>query len=251
MTHPSPSPHERAARRLVQAPGDDSPADRPSEARQDAQESQESPERAVTLLEQMGGLGGLVASVVPVLVFVVVNTITGLQPALWSAVGAAAAVAVWRLVRREPLQPAVSGVVGVGLCAFIAYRTGEARGFFLYGIWFSLVAGVAFLVSVAVRRPLVGVIWSVLNGTEMAWRADRRARFGYDVATVVWAVFFLARFAVQQWLYTAQQTAWLGVARLLMGLPLTAVAALVTIWAVRRAMRLGQDSGDSGLERAA
>lgn len=190
---------------------------------------------APTLLEQMGGVGGLISSVLPVLVFVLVNTLTGLQPAIWSALGAAAAVGVWRLCRRELLQPAVSGVLGVGVCAFIAYRTGEARGFFLYGIWFSLVAGLAFALSVAVRRPLVGVLWSVFNGSGSGWRSDRRARFGYDVATVVWAVFFLARFGVQRWLYEAQETTLLGVARLAMGLPLTAVAALVTIWAVRRA----------------
>ncbi|HEX2301833.1 MAG TPA: DUF3159 domain-containing protein, partial [Pseudonocardiaceae bacterium] len=141
----------------------------------------------------------------------------------------------WRLWRREVLQPAVSGVLGVGVCAFIAYRTGEARGFFLYGIWFSLVAGLAFVLSVVVRRPLVGVLWSALNGSGSGWRFDRRARFGYDVATLVWAVFFLARFGVQQWLYEAQETTLLGVARLAMGLPLTTVAALVTIWAIRRA----------------
>ncbi|MGH3991764.1 MAG: DUF3159 domain-containing protein [Pseudonocardiaceae bacterium] len=191
--------------------------------------------RAPTLLEQLGGVGGLVSSVAPVLVFVMVNTLTGLMPAIWSSLAAAAAVGVWRLIRREPLQPAVSGVLGVALCAFIAYRTGDARGFFLYGIWFSLVAGLAFVLSVAVRRPLVGVLWSVLNGSGSAWRYDRRARFGYDVATLVWAVFFLARFGVQRWLYEAQETTLLGVARLLMGLPLTAVAALVTIWAIRRA----------------
>jgi hypothetical protein len=188
-----------------------------------------------TLLEQMGGVGGLVASVVPVVVFVVVNTLTGLQAAIWSALGGGVAVGLWRLARREPLQPAVSGILGVGLCAFIAYRTGEARGFFLYGIWYSLVAGLAFLVSVVVRRPLVGVLWSVLNGVGSHWRFDRRARFGYQVATMVWAVFFLARFGVQRWLYEAQETTLLGVARLAMGLPLTAVAALVTIWAIRRA----------------
>jgi hypothetical protein len=50
-------------------------------------------------------------------------------------------------------------------------------------------------------------------------------------------VFFLARFGVQRWLYEAQETTQLGVARLAMGLPLTAVAALVTIWAIRRAAR--------------
>ncbi|MGH8922340.1 MAG: DUF3159 domain-containing protein, partial [Actinomycetes bacterium] len=90
------------------------------------------PTRAPTLLEQLGGVGGLVSSVVPLVVFVLMNPLIGLQPAIWASVGAAAVVGVWRLIRREPLQPAVSGILGVALCAFIAYRTGEARGFYLY-----------------------------------------------------------------------------------------------------------------------
>ncbi|MGH3898070.1 MAG: DUF3159 domain-containing protein [Pseudonocardiaceae bacterium] len=195
------------------------------------------PARTPTLLEQLGGVGGLVSSVVPVVVFVTVNPLVGLQPAIWASLGAAVMVGVWQLVRRQPLQPAVSGILGVVVCAFIAYRTGEARGFFLYGIWYSLVAGLALVLSVVVRRPLAGVLWSVLNGSGSGWRADRRVRFGFDVATLVWAAFLLARFGVQRWLYEAQEVGWLGVARLAMGLPLTAVAALVTIWAIRRAIR--------------
>lgn len=188
-----------------------------------------------TLLEQLGGVGGLVSSAVPAVSFVAVNPLAGLQPAIWASLGVAIAVGVWRLIRREPLQPAVSGILGVAVCAFIAYRTGEARGFFLYGIWYSLVAGLALVLSVVVRRPLVGVLWSVLNGSGLGWRTNRRARFGFDVATAVWAVFLLARFGVQRYLYDLQQADWLGVARLVMGLPLTAVAAVVTIWAIRRA----------------
>jgi Protein of unknown function (DUF3159) len=200
------------------------------------------PSRPPTLLEQLGGVGGLVSSVVPVVIFVAMNPLIGLQPAIWASLGTAVAVGVWRLVRREPLQPAVSGILGVAVCAFIAYQTGEARGFFLYGIWYSLVAGLALVVSVVVRRPLVGVLWSVLNGSGYGWRNDRRVRFGFDLATLVWAVFFLARFGVQRWLYDMQEIGWLGVARLAMGLPLTAVAALVTIWAIRRDKRSTQTS---------
>jgi hypothetical protein len=196
------------------------------------------PKRTPTLLEQMGGVGGLVSSAVPAVAFVAVNPFAGLQAAIWASLGVAIAIGVWRLIRREPLQPAVSGILGVAVCAFIAYRTGEARGFFLYGIWYSLVAGLVLTLSVVVRRPLVGVLWSALNGSGLGWRTDRRARAGFDVATVVWAVFLLARFGVQHYLYNVKETDWLGVARLAMGLPLTAVAALVTIWAIRRAVRV-------------
>jgi Protein of unknown function (DUF3159) len=193
---------------------------------------------APTLLEQLGGVGGLVSSVVPIVIFVAVHPLIGLQLAILASMGAAVAVGVWRLARREPLQPAVSGTLGVAICGFIAYRTGEARDFFLYGIWFSLVVGLLLVVSVVVRRPLAGVLWSVLNGSGAGWRADRRVRLGFDVATLVWAVFLLARFVVQHRLWGAHEVGWLGVARLAMGLPLTAVAALVTLWAIRRAVRL-------------
>lgn len=198
----------------------------------------EPPERPVpTLLEQMGGVSGMVASVIPVVVFVIANAIGGLNVALVAALASAVLIGVWRLVRREGIQPAVSGAIGVGISAFIAYRLGEAKGFFLYGIWASLVFAAAFGVSLLVRWPLVGVIWHGLRGDGQKWRADRRVLQGYYIATIVWLCVFVARFVVQRWLYDTDQEGALGVARLAMGLPLTALALLVTIWAARRAAR--------------
>jgi hypothetical protein len=197
----------------------------------DEKPSEEEP----TLLEQMGGISGLVYSSVPVLVFVLLNTVFGLAAAIWGSLGSAAAITVLRVVRKEPLQPAISGFFGVGIAAFIAYRTGSAKGFFLFGIWASLVYGSVFVVSMAVRWPLVGVIWSYLNGHGRAWRADRKAMFAYQLATLTWALVFAARFIVQRWLYDEDQTGWLAFARLAMGYPLTAVALVVTVWAVTRA----------------
>jgi len=195
----------------------------------------EEEEREQTLLEQMGGISGLVYSSVPVLVFILVNAIFGLMPAIWASVGVAVAITVLRIVRKEGLQPAVSGFFGVAIAAFIAYRTGSAKGFFLFGIWASLIYGSLFLVSVLVRWPLVGVIWTFLNGHGMLWRADRKAIRVYSIATLTWVAVFAARFIVQRWLYDEDQTGWLAFARLAMGYPLTALALLVTVWAVRAA----------------
>lgn len=206
------------------------------EASAPAETADNEPEKAQTLLEQMGGVSGLIYSSVPVLVFVgVYLPTTNLTAAIWSAVGSAVAILLWRLIRKEPLQPAISGLFGVAVAAFIAYRTGSARGYFAFGIWTSLAYGGAFLVSVVVRWPLAGVAWSLLNSTGMAWRADKLARRYYDVATGVWVLVFGARFVVQEWLYQSNEVGWLAVARIAMGWPLTAIAALVTVWAVRKA----------------
>ncbi|WP_092535153.1 DUF3159 domain-containing protein [Amycolatopsis arida] len=187
-----------------------------------------------TLLEQMGGVSGLIYSSVPVIVFVLANALFGLQVGIWSAVGSAVAITVLRIVRKEPLQPAISGFFGVAIAAFIAYRTGSAKGFFLFGIWASLVYCAALVLSVVVRWPLAGVVWNVLNGTGMAWRRDKPSRHGFDIATLALASVFAARFVVQRWLYDEDHTGWLAFAKIAMGYPLYGLALLVVVWAVRR-----------------
>lgn len=195
-------------------------------------------ERRPTVLQQVGGVPGLIYASVPSIVFVAADAVTGLHGATALAVGAGAGIALLRLLRKEPLQPAVSGLLGVAIGAFIAYQSGEARDYFLVGIWSSLVLAVVFLASVLVRWPLVGVIWGAMSGRGQAWRADASARMGYDLATLALVATFAAKFVVQNWLYGLDATGWLAFARIAMGYPLGAVALVVVVWAVRRADRL-------------
>jgi len=225
---------EHATDRIERVPADAAPAAEPA----DADQADDSARRSTpTLMEQMGGVSGIVYSTVPVLVFVVVNVITELKPALIAAIAAGVAIAILRIVRKEPLQPAVSGLLGVAVCAFIAGRTGQARDFYLPGLLYSAGLGLACLVSVVVRWPLAGVIWHGINGEGQSWRRDPRLLKAYTLATMLWTVVFAARVVVQGWLYNVDEANWLGVARLLMGYPLLGLALLGTIIAVRRARR--------------
>lgn len=190
-----------------------------------------------TLLQRVGGVSGLVYANIPVLTFVVADAVAGLDVAVGVAIGAGAGITVLRLLRKEPLQPAVSGLLGVAIAAAIAVYTGSARDFFLPGIWLSLASAILFTASVVVRRPLVGVIWSVFTGAGNGWRADASVRRAFDYATSVFVAVFVSRFVVQQWLYDAGATGWLAFARIAMGFPLLALALLVSAWAIRRSNR--------------
>ncbi len=224
-------------RHRLREPDGESPARHPAAGEDGHAYTGEDREEEIqqTLLEQLGGISGLIYSTLPVVVFVPANTLWGLTAAIWTALATAAGVLAWRLIRRSPIQPAISGFIGVAVCAFIAHRTGAAKGYFLFGIWASLVYAGVFLASLLVRWPLAGVIWGVLNGHGHSWRSDRRAMRLYDLATVVWVVVFGARYLVQNHFYDTGSTGWLAAARIAMGWPLTAVALLVTVWAVRRA----------------
>jgi hypothetical protein len=203
----------------------------------DEQDQPENKLSAQAVLQQMGGVSGLIYSSLPVLVFVPVSSLAGLMPAIYTALGVATLILVWRLIRRESLQPAVSGFFAVGVSALIAYMVGESKGYFLLGIWSSLLYAGVFALSVLIRRPLVGYVWGWVNGRDRGWREVRRAVTAFDVATLTWVLVFGARFVVQNHLYDEDQTGLLGVARIAMGWPLTAVAALVTYLAIRTAQR--------------
>jgi hypothetical protein len=189
------------------------------------------------LLAQFGGVSGVLYSSLPVVTFALVSSVRGLLPAAGCALGVAALILLWRLLRRESAQPALAGFVGVAACALIAYALGQTRGYFLVGIWMSLVWAVVFTTSVVVRRPLVGFAWSWATGRDRQWRRVPRAVYALDLATLCWVVVFGARFAVQRLLYDADRTGWLVAARLGMGWPLTVLAALVTYAAIKVAQR--------------
>ncbi|MBJ7337060.1 DUF3159 domain-containing protein [Mycolicibacterium sp.] len=207
-----------------------------------------------TLLDRMGGISGLVVGAVPTVAYVLVNAIAGLDAAVVLAVCVSVALIVWRRVRTESIQPAVSGLLGVVIAALIAFYTGSAEGYFLPGIWMSLLAAVVFAVSILVRRPLVGVVWNVLtsaDGARPAWRSDKGTLHAFDVATLTFVALFASRYVVQDRLYDAGATGWLAFARIGMGYPLLAVALLVTYWAVRRTRARLEIVTDEHCERLA
>lgn len=189
------------------------------------------------LLAQFGGLWGVIYSSLPVIVFVLTSNVLGLLPAIGSALGAAVLILVWRLILRQSARPAVSGFLGVAICALIAYALGRSKDYFLLGIWTSLLWAVVFGLSIVVRRPIVGYLWSWAGGHGRRWSDVRRAVYAFDLATLAWMVVFLARFVVQRHFYDTDQIGVLGVARVAMGWPLTAVVALLTYLAIKTAQR--------------
>nr|WP_234794233.1 DUF3159 domain-containing protein [Mycolicibacterium flavescens] len=125
------------------------------------------------LLTRAGGIRGLVYSAMPVAVFAATSTAFGLLPATGAAVGVAALILGWQLLQKESTRPALFGFAGVAACAAVALITGRAKDFYLPGIWMYLGLAIAFTVSLAVRRPLVGVVWAWITGRDGAWRRLR------------------------------------------------------------------------------
>jgi hypothetical protein len=204
------------------------------------------------MLSSIGGWSGALITAIPTAVFILVNIASSLRVAILAAVGSAVLLSGYRLARKQSVQQAISGLVGVIVAAAIAARTGQARGYFLLGIWTSFLYAVPFAVSVAVRRPLVGVLWEFLDPGPPApdarpWHKRRPLLLAYTWATLAVTAVFLARGIVQAALYHQDATGWLAVARIAMGYPLFVAAVGFSFWVVRRARRRLPDSaGEHG-----
>ena len=181
----------------------------------------------------VGGVRGLIESLLPGFLFLVVFTITEeVAPSVLVPVGIAVLFVVVRAVTRSPILPAVVGLVGIALSAGLALATGRAEENFLLGFVINAVWLTALLVSLAVRRPLIGVITALLTG-DTAWRQDSAKRTVLTVTTWLWVALFGLRLGVQVPLYFAEQATALAATKLLMGVPLYAAVLWVTWLMVR------------------
>ena len=99
------------------------------------------------------GRSQIIDSLIPPLIFLILNATIGFNLALWIALGSALLVGIWRAIQRQQLSYALAGVGGVLVAVIVARFLGRAEGFFLPGLVSgSLTAGLCLL-SLIARRP--------------------------------------------------------------------------------------------------
>ena len=193
------------------------------------------PQEPLDLVETMGGPLGVAETSLPAVAFAAVYTVTDTNTAAIGAVALALVLSVARLIKRESPRHALSGLIGVAFAAFVAARSGKAENFYLPGLLLNAAYAGAFLVSLAVRKPLVALVAGQIPGTLVAHRDDPLRAKRYVWATWLWAFLFLSRLLVQLPLYLAGAVVALGVARTAMGIPLFALGLWLTWRMVRPA----------------
>lgn len=191
------------------------------------------------LVTAIGGARGIAESVLPGFAFLVVYAITKeLVPSVLIPVAVGLVFVVVRLAQRQSLAMSFAGILGVAISAGLALVTGKAESNFIPGILINTVCLAGLLVSLAVRRPLIGVVVGFLlppaeDGTPQNWRADRAKRRVLTVATWMWVGLFAVRLLIEVPLYLAAQVELLAGIKLITGVPLYAALLWVTWLLVR------------------
>ncbi|MFF2652717.1 DUF3159 domain-containing protein [Streptomyces sp. NPDC058045] len=171
--------------------------------------------RSVTeaaLFEAFGGVRGLVETVLPGLLFVSIFTVNkDLHLSAIAALGVSLLLVVVRLVKRDTLKHAFSGVFGVAFGVVFAMMTGNAKDFYLPGMLYTLGLAVAYIVTTLAGVPLIGLILGPIFKENYSWRTRNPGRkAAYGKASWAWGLILLAKCAILFPLYWWADTAQLG-----------------------------------------
>jgi hypothetical protein len=188
------------------------------------------------LSKAIGGWRGLVDSALPSMLFILIFVFQqNLNNALIAALLLGGILLLIRLFEKKPLTQVISGFVGLSISVLITWRTKDASNFFLTGIITNAVYGFALLISVLIRKPLIGYLVGSLVGDTSGWLKHPLLVRAYTIVTWLWVGVFGLRLVVQIPLYLNDSVALLGSVKIFMGWPLYLFSVWLTYQIVQTA----------------
>ncbi|PJM75297.1 DUF3159 domain-containing protein [Bifidobacterium simiarum] len=193
-----------------------------------------------SVIDAIGGPRGVIESMLPGVVFVVLFVATrDLQITVMVAAAIAVIQVAVRLVQRQSVLGALTGVLAVGICLVWAWFSHDARNYYLPGFLINSFWIIVLAVSLIARIPGIGVLVEFIRNPATdhfrqwlaAWRSDRQLLNAYMIVSGLWIGVFALRLGIQIPMYLTNHVGWLGTARLIMGVPLFALAIWVS-WLV-------------------
>jgi hypothetical protein len=199
-----------------------------------------------SVIDAIGGIRGVIESMLPGFLFVFMFVLTSdlKLTVIASAVLAVLSVLI-RLFQRQTVLGAVAGLFSIAICLIWAWNTHEARNYYVYGFITNSICVVVLVLSFLVRVPGIGFFIEFIRSMPTEhyrawladWWSDKRLLRAYNIVTAMWIVIPVLRLAVQVPLYLTDSIAWLGTARLLMGLPFTALSIWISYLIIADPMR--------------
>jgi hypothetical protein len=188
------------------------------------------------LNKAIGGWRGLIDSALPSSLFILIFVFQkNLNNALIASLVLGGVLLIIRLFERKSLTQVFSGFIGLSISVFLTWRTKDASNFFLTGIVTNGIYGLFLLISVLIRKPLIGYLVGSLVGDTSGWLKHPLLVRAYTTVTWLWVAVFGLRLLVQIPLYLNDNIALLGTVKIFMGWPLYLFAVWLTYQIVQTA----------------
>ncbi|MDX6450332.1 MAG: hypothetical protein QOH16_381 [Gaiellaceae bacterium] len=185
-------------------------------------------------------------AVAPVLVFFGVWKAAGLGPAIAASTVVYLALAVVVLRRGRDVRLIAIGALFVVIQAIVGLVSHSATVYLAQPVVLSALWSVAYFVSAAIRRPLIGVFASAWYPFPPWFRASAPFKHEFGMQSVVWGVYCLARAALRLFVLLHSGVGGFVVISLVTGFPVFFALVLWGIWHARRVFsRLDASTADT------
>jgi hypothetical protein len=184
--------------------------------------------------------GSTIDALLPPIIFVVINGIFGLIPAVIAALGLAVLLGILRLTRKQKWHYALGGLLGVALAAGLALLTRNAASYFIPAIISSALLLIAAVVSNLIGKPMATWVSHLTRSWPLEWFWRKDVKPAYRDVTWLWSIFFGIRLVIQILLFQQGQAASLAWANTLLGWPVTILVLVLSyIYGLWRLRQLG------------
>jgi Protein of unknown function (DUF3159) len=172
---------------------------------------------------------------VPLLAFYVTLTAAGLAPAIVASTAVCAAIIVWQLRRGHEVGVGIATLVFLLIQAAVGLASDSATVYLAQPVVLSTLWGIAYLGSVAVGRPLIGVFATAWYPFPPWFRASRPYRREFAMQSLVWGCYCLSRAALRLAILLTSGVGSFVLVSLATGTPVLVALVLWGIWHARRA----------------
>ena len=185
----------------------------------------------------------VIISLIPLILFLILNSLTDLIPALIPSLLIALIIFLFSLFQKMNLRYAVISFAGPLLAAGFIYLSGSESGILIPGLISGGITVFLCLVSVFIKQPLAAWTSYITRRWPLDWYWHNQVRPAYTEVTLIWAGAFSARLAIEYWLFQQQSLNSPVFSKLLLGWPYTIFILIISY--LFGSWRLGKLAGPS------
>jgi len=143
------------------------------------------------------GSNSLLDSLLPPLLFLIINAVFGFQPALWASLGIGAIITALRLLHRQKIAFALGGLGAALLAIGLRYLLNSSQAYFLPTLINDSLIMLALLVSTIINRPAVAFTSAFTRRWPLDWYWHAQVRPAYSEVTAIWVVYYALKIAIE------------------------------------------------------
>lgn len=192
------------------------------------------------------GSTSLLDSLLPPLLFLILDAVVGFQTALWASLGIGAIITALRLVRRQKIAYALGGLVAALLAISLRYLLNSSQAFFLPTLVNDSLIMLALLVSAIINRPAVAFTSAITRRWLLDWYWHDQVRPAYSEVTILWVIYYALKLALLYAVFRQGNVYRLAIINFIAGWP--ALIILLIVSYLYGQMRLRSLKGPSVLE---